>query len=83
MNEAQVNARADGTLDGGGGGASGGVDWEKLWRLWLRGFLRELVRQEVVTVDPAEDDADVTVLPGPWSRSGAGDAGGARADAAA
>ena len=40
-------AEADGTLDGdtlAGGGD--GLDVEKLRRLWLSGFLRELVRQE-------------------------------------
>ena len=57
MNQAQVNAHADGMLDdgtpaevtaedGGGDGVGGGVDVEKLRRLRLRGFLRELVRQE-------------------------------------
>ena len=55
MNEAQVNGtEADGTLDGdtladetqADGGGSDGLDVERLRRLRLSGFLRELVRAE-------------------------------------
>ena len=60
MNEAQVNGteadetQADGTLDGdtladetqADGGGSDGLDVERLRRLRLSGFLRELVRAE-------------------------------------
>ncbi len=60
MNEAQVNGteadetQADGTLDGdtmadetqADGGGSDGLDVERLRRLRLSGFLRELVREE-------------------------------------